>query len=256
MTAHSQAGSQAQLPLAGQVALLTGASGAIGSALAGALARDGTDLALVGRHAPRLAAAARLAAAHGRQATVHQADLTADADIRRLAADAVGEHGGIDILIHAAGDIALGSTADSPVETFDRQHRVNVRAAYLLTQLLLGSLRQRQGQIIFINSNINLVAKAGAGPYSATKHALKALADSLRQEVNADGIRVTSVFPGQTAGALQEGLYRLAGRTYAPELLLQPADVAAVVMAALRLPRTAEVTDITVRPLQNPARPR
>jgi len=124
-----------------------------------------------------------------------------------------------------------------------------VRGPYLLTQCLLPLLRRRPGQVVFINSSAGLTARANVGQYAATKHALKAVADSLRDEVNRDGVRVLSVFPGRTATPTQEALHRLEGRPYRPERLLQPADVAAVVVHALGLPRTAEVTEIKIRPL-------
>ena len=143
----------------------------------------------------------------------------------------------------------MGEIAHASIQ-FDRQYRVNVRAAYLVTQGFLPMLKARCGQIVFINSSVGLLAKRDVGQYSATKHALKAFADSLRQEVNADGVRVTSVYPGQTASQMQELLHRMAGEAYAPEALMQPADVAAAVLCALSLPRTAEVTDIAIRPMQ------
>jgi NADP-dependent 3-hydroxy acid dehydrogenase YdfG len=94
-----------------------------------------------------------------------------------------------------------------------------------------------------------LEARAHVGAYAATKHALKALADALRQEVNADGVRVISVYPGRTATPLQEVLHAQEGKPYFPERLLQPRDVAAAVLHALGMDRTAEVTDIRVRPM-------
>ena len=93
------------------------------------------------------------------------------------------------------------------------------------------------------------------GQFSATQHALKAIADSLRQEVNADGIRVLSVFPGRTATPRQASLHEIEGKRYQPELLMQPEDVATVVVNALGLPRTAEVTDVSIRPMIKPTQP-
>ena len=110
-------------------------------------------------------------------------------------------------------------------------------------------LRKRRGQVVFINSTAGLNASAGVGLYSATKHALKALADSLRAEVNSDGVRVLSVYPGRTAIPMQAAIIASEGRAYLPEKLLQPDDVAATVVSALMLPRTAEVTDVKIRPL-------
>jgi NADP-dependent 3-hydroxy acid dehydrogenase YdfG len=71
----------------------------------------------------------------------------------------------------------------------------------------------------------------------------------LRQEVNEQGIRVLCVYPGRTATSRQERLYAKEGKPYRPELLLQPEDIATMVVAALSLPRTAEVTDINIRPM-------
>lgn len=108
-------------------------------------------------------------------------------------------------------------------------------------------LRTRRGQIVFINSLVGLNAKANSSQYSVTKHALKGLADSLRNEVNQDGVRVLSVFLGRTASPMQAAVHRMECRTYHPELLVQPDDVASVVLNALSLSRTAEVTDISIK---------
>jgi NADP-dependent 3-hydroxy acid dehydrogenase YdfG len=113
---------------------------------------------------------------------------------------------------------------------------------------LLPLLKSRQGQIVFINSSQGLQAKGNTGPFAATQHALKAIADSLRQEVNADGMRILSIFPGRTATPRMKALYELEGRAYRPELLLQAEDIAQVVLDALLLPRTAEITNLEIRP--------
>jgi len=85
--------------------------------------------------------------------------------------------------------------------------------------------------------------------YDSTKHALKAIADSLRAEINVHGVRALSVYLGRTASEMQERICQMERKTYRPELLLQPADVASVIVNALSLPRTAEVTDISIRPM-------
>ncbi len=90
------------------------------------------------------------------------------------------------------------------------------------------------------------------GQYAATKHALRAMTDSLRDEVNPDGVRVLSVFLGRTASPMQAAIHQVEGRAYDPDRLVQPQDVAAMVISALSLPRTAEVTDISIRPMQKP----
>jgi NADP-dependent 3-hydroxy acid dehydrogenase YdfG len=110
-------------------------------------------------------------------------------------------------------------------------------------------LRSSQGQIVFINSSAGLSGRAKASQYAATKFGLKAVADCLRPEVNAAGVRVLSVFPGSVSGPMQKAVREMLGEEY-PERLLQPEDIAAAVITALGLPRSAEITDINIRPFQ------
>jgi NADP-dependent 3-hydroxy acid dehydrogenase YdfG len=181
----------------------------------------------------------------------YQADLTQDQDIHELKARVLEDIGHIDILV---GAHSLGRVEQASVEDFDWQYQANVRGAFALTQAVLPMLRARQGQIVFVNSQMGfLQARANMSQYAATKHALKAVADSLREEVNADGVRVLSLFVGSTATPLQEAIHAKAGKIYRPEQLLQPEVVASVVVHALSLPRCGEITDISLRPLIKPA---
>ena len=175
-------------------------------------------------------------------------DLTEDAQISRLIDALHSNHSQIDVLIHSSGFISMGRIEQTPVDELDRQFRSNVRAPYRLTQALLPALRRSRGQVVFINSSVVSNTRTNVAAFAMTQHALKALADVLREEVNADGIRVLSVFPGRTATARQEAICQTEGRTYSPGRLLQPEDIAEVVVNALALPRTAEVTQINLRP--------
>jgi NADP-dependent 3-hydroxy acid dehydrogenase YdfG len=128
-------------------------------------------------------------------------------------------------------------------------YRSNVRSHYALIQSLLPLLRKQKGQIVFINSSAGQPSPATAGQFSTTQHAFRAIADSLRDEVNADGIRVLSIFPGRTATPRMEALFKKEGMSYRSELLLQPEEIDSMVTYTLCLPRTAEVTDISIRPM-------
>jgi NAD(P)-dependent dehydrogenase (short-subunit alcohol dehydrogenase family) len=134
--------------------------------------------------------------------------------------------------------------------TFADQIAANLLGPYVLIRRLLPLLVKAQGMIVFMNSTQGLRASAGVGQYAATKHALKAVADSLRDEVNPAGVRVMSIFPGRTATEMQRAVFAVEGGPYRPERLIQPDDVAALVLSLLQLPRTSEVTDITLRPMQ------
>jgi NADP-dependent 3-hydroxy acid dehydrogenase YdfG len=240
------------MSLTDKVALVTGAGSGIGKAVALRLAQDAARLWLVGRTLEKLEVVGNAARQAGSEVRNFSADLTRDEDVFRLVQNVKQDVGFIDILIHSAGEISLGRLDSADVTDFDRQYRVNVRAPYLLTQLLLPMLRSRAGQIVFVNSSVGLTARAGVSQYAATKHALRAVADSLRQEVNADGIRVLSVYPGRTATAMQAAVHDLEGKDYEPDRLMQPQDIATLIVHVLNLPRSAEVTDIQVRPLQKP----
>jgi NADP-dependent 3-hydroxy acid dehydrogenase YdfG len=230
-------------------AVITGASSGIGRAIAIAIAANGGSVFLVGRDHERLQDIATVARARARSVIEYEADLTVDSTIEDLARRVKREFEMIDVLVHCAGAYSTGSLQTTPVEQLDLLYRTNVRMPYVLTQALLPLLKSWQGQIVFINSSQGLQAGGNTGPFAATQHALKAIADSLRQEINADGIRVLSVYPGRTATPRMKSLFEREGRSYRPELLLQAEDVAQVVMQTLLLPRTAEVTNIEVRPL-------
>ncbi len=236
--------------LRGQVAVVTGAGGGIGRAVSLGLAAEGVTVWLVGRDAERLAAVAQSApGGHGRCVSC-PADITEALAIEALRDRVERDCGAVDILVHSAAVIALGRHGELSVAEMDRQYRVNVRAPYALTSALLPMLRARRGQVIFVNSSAGLAARAGVGQYAATKHALKAIADGLREEVNPYGVRVLSLFLGRTATPMQAEIHQAEGRMYSPDLLMQAEDVATMVLSALGLPRTAEVTEIAMRPMQ------
>ena len=232
--------------LEGKTAVVTGASSGIGRAIALALSAEGADLYLVGRDQRRLEGVAAEAAG---EAIVHPADLDGDGAVERLARAVEQGPGRLDVLVYSHGRFSAGPAESVPVAELDALYRTNVRSAYLLTQKLLVTLEACRGQIVFVSSSIVAGARGGVGAYAASKFALKALAESLRDEVNARGIRVLNIYPGRTATPMQASIFEAEGRDYEPERLLQPEDVAQMAMAALRLPRTAEVTDIHIRPM-------
>lgn len=239
-------------PLSGKVAVITGASSGVGRSVALALAERGADLALVGRNAGRLRAVGELCAGKAPAVRTYRVDLLADSELRRLQRRLMCDFSGVDVLVHCAGVIALGGMAEARWEDLDRQFRLNVRAPFALTQLLLPTLTSRRGQVVFINSTAGLVATAGLSQYAATKHALRAIADSLREEVNPQGVRVLSIYLGRTATPMQARVHDEEGRPYSPERLIQPEQAAAVVVDALMMGREAEITDIRIRPTHKP----
>jgi NADP-dependent 3-hydroxy acid dehydrogenase YdfG len=235
-----------------QVAVISGGGTGMGKAIALKLSAQGAKVYILGRNLENLLSVKNNSEAIAGEIIPHQMDITEDAEIEKLKGQIENNWGRVDLLIHSAGIISLGDIKTSPVEDFDKQYRTNVRAPYVLTQALLPMLISSQGQIVVINSTAGLnAAKAGVSQYAATKHALKAFTDSLRAEVNAEGVRVISVYPGRTASPMQAKIYEMEGRgeAYNPQRLMQAEDIADVVINALALPKTAEVTDIQVRPM-------
>lgn len=230
--------------------VVTGASGGVGSAVSLALARGGARLLLAGRSQRRLEVLAHAADSGGEPSIVFASDLTEVVAAERLAALVDTGLGGVDLLVHCIGAFSSTLLGETTPEELDRLYRVNTRAPFLVTRALLPQLCARKGQIAFVNSSVAVKARGGVGPYAASKHALRALADALRDEVNALGVRVLSIYLGRTATPMQEEVHRLEGKTYRPETLLQPQDVAAAVLDALSLPRSAEVTDLHLRSMR------
>jgi NADP-dependent 3-hydroxy acid dehydrogenase YdfG len=235
--------------LRGRVAVVTGASSGIGRAIAVALSRQGARLCIIGRNPVTLAETAAVVRRFS-EVREFRIDLAVEGNLQPLIQYIEAETGRVDILIHSAGVIRLGPMDVAQLGDLDLQYATNVRAPYMLTQRLMLFLTAARGQVVFINSTAGLSAKRSeAGQYAATKHALKAIADSLREEVNPKGIRVLTMYLGRTATPMQEALYRQDGMRYDPDALVQPEDVASVVVQALLLPATVEVTDISMRPM-------
>jgi len=238
-------------PLKTRVALVTGASGGIGRAIATALGSAGATVCLVGRDRGALEATA---ARSGGCAAVFPADLTRDRDIAALAERIRRGVDRLDVLVHAAGILVESSAADGDVKDLDSQYRVNVRAPWALTQALLPELRTSRGHVVFVHGREGRQARAGESQYAATQHALRAVAGALREEVGPDGIRVLSIEAGPTATPMRELLHARHGRAV-PEPLLQPDAVAAVVVHALTLPPAVEITELALRAAPRPRCP-
>jgi NAD(P)-dependent dehydrogenase (short-subunit alcohol dehydrogenase family) len=229
-----------------RTAVITGATSGIGAAVARTLALSGTRVFLVGRDARKLAAAGR-AIGPRRLAGLGCGDLASLTELPRLLKEIICEVRRLDTLVHCAGAYEWTEPGQSDPESFERLFHVNVRAPYLLTQGLLAPLARAKGQVIFFNSSVVKHPGQGLALYKATQHALQGLSDSLRQDLNRRGIRVSSLYPGRTATPRMRRIYAREGRRYRPAVLLSPADVAALVLQLTQLPPHLEVTDVYLR---------
>lgn len=234
--------------LAAKTILITGASGGVGRAIANRLVEKGATVCLSGRNRKRLAEVA--SELPEERTRCYLADLTIESQVQKAVKKLLRENKHLDAVIHCAAIIKMETVATAPAKDFAKQLQTNVIAPFRLTQLLLPALIASRGQIVFINSSAGRRARAKLSQYAATKHALKAVADSLRDECNEVGVRVCSIYLGSTATPMQAAVRAQEKRLYEPKRLIQPADVAAVVAGVLALPRTAEVTDLMMRPME------
>lgn len=217
-------------------ALITGAGGGIGSAIAAALAPTHT-LLLAGRPSDRLdAVAERLGA------TTFPLDLT-DTDEIEATCEVVDE---LDVLVHNAGVSIPGHVADSNIDEWRATFAVNVFGPVDVTLALLPALRSARGQVIFINSGAGRTVSPGMASYSASKFALRAFADSLRGDE--PQLRVTTIYPGRTDTDMQRELVEFEGGQYDPGKFLTPETVAAVVANVVSTPPDGHVHEVILRP--------
>lgn len=165
----------------------------------------------------------------------HDAVAAAAADIDRL-----------DVLVHNAGVAELGTIADSEPRQWRETFEANVVAVVALTQVLLPALRAANGHVVLINSGAGLRARPGWGAYAASKFALRAFGDALREEEPA--LRVTSIHPGRIDTDMQRAIVASEGREYDPSQFLSPGTVARAVRQVVEAPVDAHPTEVVLRP--------
>ncbi|MFF4527735.1 SDR family oxidoreductase [Streptomyces sp. NPDC001407] len=223
--------------------LITGSGSGIGAAVADRLLARGDELYLFARDAGRAKElAARFPGAKTLVADLSNPDRISWALSQQTLPDRV------DSLLHIAGVCDLGTIGDLTTRTWNSTLAANLISPAELTRLFLPQLRVAQGSVVFVNSGAGLNAHATWGVYAASKHGLKALADALRAEEHGNGVRVTSVYPGRTATAMQAKVHQQEGKEYDPAKWIDPDSVAQTVLLAVDLPRDAEINDLTVRP--------
>jgi NADP-dependent 3-hydroxy acid dehydrogenase YdfG len=231
-------------PLAGRSALVTGASRGIGEASARALAAQGARVLLVARGADPLVA---LAAALGPGASAHPADLAVPAAVAQLAEEVMRTLGAApDILVHAAGSFPLGAVEATSDAAIDEALALNVAAPLRLTRAFLHAMRVRgSGDVVTIGSVADRVVFPGNALYGASKHAVRAVHETLRAETRGSGVRATLIAPAATDTALWDA--------HAPERnpalpsraeMLQAADVADAVAWVVTRPAHVDIEEL------------
>jgi short-subunit dehydrogenase len=213
--------------LGGRTALVTGASGGLGQAIARGLAARGADVVLSARQVDVLES---LATEIGGR--VVPCDLADRAAVERLAADA----GPVDVLVANAGVSLAGRVESSSVADIDRMLDVNLRAPIVLARLLCEGMEARGGgHIVFISSLNGKLGTPRTSLYAATKFGLRGFAQSLREDLRPKGVGVSTVFPGFIRDA---GMFHDSGAKLPPYVGTKtPEDVARAVVRAIERDR-------------------
>jgi NADP-dependent 3-hydroxy acid dehydrogenase YdfG len=225
--------------MTGQV-VVTGATGGIGSAIVQLLAGRGH----------RVFAMARPSAALDGLCESTPSVIPVPVDLLRPEElpSAVREIGRIDALIHAAGVSEVATVEGTPPDVWQQTMTVNVTGPAELTRALLPALRAARGRVVFLNAVAGLRAVPNWSAYVASKAALRELADSLRLEEAAHGVRVTSIYPGGVATDLLRKVRAGLGRPYDPAQCVSPNSLAIVLASVLDAPPDVDITEIALQP--------
>jgi NADP-dependent 3-hydroxy acid dehydrogenase YdfG len=236
--------------LSGKVAVITGASKGIGRATALRLARDGVRTVLAATDAGALGRLEKEIEALGPPAMGRPCDVTRHNDCQNLAQAAHERFGRIDILVNNAGIGYSGTVVDSDPDEVEWMIRVNLLGVYHMSRAVLpGMIHQKRGDIVNIGSVAGLKYSPKFAMYSATKFAVRAFSEGLRNEVQPHNIRVTTVHPGMTDTHFfdsfsQGGMPLPADRGD----ILRPEDIADAVHFVLTRPSNTALNELTLRP--------
>jgi 3-oxoacyl-[acyl-carrier protein] reductase len=235
-------------PLAGQVAMVTGAGRGIGAAIALELSNLGAATVLCGRTLAALESTERMIASSGGKAEVISCDVTNLQSVEELARQVESSFGRLDILVNNAGIGGFGGPLHRlPPEEWDRILNTNLRGVYYMTRAFAPMMiRANSGHIINISSLAGKNALPNGAAYAASKWGLNGLSYSLAEELRSHNIRVSVICPGSTNTELSPH----EGKD--PAKMLQPEDVAHVVAMLVTQNPQSFVSEVSLRPTQKP----
>ncbi|NPD24408.1 MULTISPECIES: SDR family oxidoreductase [Corallococcus] len=239
----------------GKVVAITGASSGIGEATARLLASQGAKVVLGARRTDRLEALTGELRSKGGEARYKALDVTKREDVEGFVAFTLKEFGRLDVLINNAGVMPLSRLEELKLDEWNRMIDVNIRGVlHGIAAGLPVMKRQKAGQFINLSSIGGHAVSPTAAVYCATKFAVMAISEGLRQEVGAD-IRVTVISPGVTASELADSISDPASREYMREFRKDaiPADaIARAISYAISQPADVDVSEIIIRPTSSP----
>lgn len=234
-----------------KVVLITGASSGIGEGCARLLAEKGARVVLGARRVERLEQLVEDIRAAGGQAIARRLDVTDAAEVQAFVDAAKAEYGRVDVLLNNAGVMPLSMIEALKLDEWNRMIDVNIRGVlHGIAAALPVMQAQRSGQIINVASIGAYRVSPTAAVYCATKYAVRAISDGLRQEVGGD-IRVTLVSPGVVESELADSISDEGARDAMREfrkVAISPAAIARAVAYAIEQPADVDVSELVVRP--------
>lgn len=241
--------------ITGKVVVITGASSGLGEATARHLAKRGARVALGARRIERLDALVDELKRNGGHALAIETDVTDRSQVERLVDAAVERFGGIDVIVNNAGLMPQSLLEQRKVDEWDRMVDVNIKGVlYGIAAVLPHMQRQRRGHIINVSSVAGHKVGPGSAVYAATKFAVRALSEGLRQEVKQYDIRTTVISPGAVATELPNTITDPAVAERVHKLYADvaiPADsFARAVAFAMCQPEDVDINEILFRPTQ------
>jgi len=237
-----------------KVILITGASSGIGEATARLLAAQGHRVYVGARRTDRLETLVQEIRANGGTAAFRALDVTSAEDMRDFVRGAEAAYGQVDVIVNNAGVMPLSPLNSLKVDEWDRMIDVNIRGVlHGIAAVLPGMERQGHGQVINVSSIGGLAVSPTAAVYCATKFAVRAISDGLRQET--DKIRVTVVCPGvvesELADTITDDTARVAMQSFR-RVALHPDAIARAIAYAIEQPDDVDVSEVVVRPTASP----
>ncbi|WP_312430591.1 SDR family oxidoreductase [Achromobacter sp.] len=237
-----------------KVVLITGASSGIGEATARRLAAQGHRVYVGARRTDRLETLVQEIRANGGTAAFRALDVTSAEDMRDFVRNAEAAYGQVDVIVNNAGVMPLSPLNSLKVDEWDRMIDVNIRGVlHGIAAVLPGMERQGHGQVINVSSIGGLAVSPTAAVYCATKFAVRAISDGLRQETSK--IRVTVVCPGvvesELADTITDDTARVAMQLFR-RVALHPDAIARAIAYAIEQPDDVDVSEVVVRPTASP----
>lgn len=242
--------------LKGKKVWITGASSGIGEATARRLAEAGAELILSARRGERLTALAAELAEQGATVRVAVVNVADRAAMEKVGAE-LAEAGGVDVLINNAGTMPISPLISGRVDEWEQMIDVNIKGVlYAINAVYKGMADRKQGHIVNISSIAARQTYPSAGVYAGTKHAVRAISDTLRKEAIRYGVRVTDIQPGAVDTELPDSINHekirdaVKANMYAEgSEILKPADIANAIYYALTQPAYVDVSELHIRPV-------